>query len=565
MTWSRCALVVAYLLPLALPRIAVGQATARLIDDSLRVRVDRVFAAEDHANTPGCALGVARNGALVYERGYGMANLEYDVPITPATVFETGSVAKQFTATAILLLAREGKLSLDNDIRKYVPELPDYKLRYERPVTVREMLYHTSGLRDVYDLWAIAGNKLGTHVFSNADALAMARRQNALNHAPGDEYLYSNTNYILLATVVERVSGVSLQAFTSSHIFEPLGMTHTRWRDDFARVEKARATAYSPTSDGGFRADMPFLDTYGAGGLLTTVGDLLRWSQNFVEPRVGGGKLLDALLTRGRLSTGRLVGVAMGLVPDSLNGVSEVWASGATSGYRAVLAWYPDRRLSIALMCNAGGGIPLTRLREVASDFLPETHVPAAPPSEQPISLTSQEIAARAGMYLDRHSRSVMRITTQEGQLHFGVGGPLIIALSPTRLRVGALNLDLAYQPSSGRRAALMLLYQPTAGDTLRWERTPPVPPPSPAALARFAGTYANPEVETTYTVSADDGQLLLRQHEMPVANLQPAYTDAFTTPTGLIEFTRNSDGRVIGFHMSTTNARNLLFLRRPN
>src|SRR5258708_2416220 len=211
MTWSRCALLVAYLLPLALPRIAVGQATARLIDDSPTVRVDRVFAAEDHANTPGCALGGARNGALVYERGYGIANLEYDARISPATVFETGSVAKQFTATAILLLAREGKLSLDNDIRKYVPELPDYKLRYERPVTVREMLYHTSGLRDVYDLWAIAGNKLGTHVFSNADALAMARRQNALNHPPGAEYLYSNTNYILLATVVEPVSGVSLQ------------------------------------------------------------------------------------------------------------------------------------------------------------------------------------------------------------------------------------------------------------------------------------------------------------------------------------------------------------------
>jgi hypothetical protein len=158
-----------------------------------------------------------------------------------------------------------------------------------------------------------------------------------------------------------------------------------------------------------------------------------------------------------------------------------------------------------------------------------------------------------------------MRIATQEGQLHFGVGGPLIIALSPTQLRVGALNLDLAYQPSSGGRAARVLLYQPTAGDTLRWERTPPVPPPSPAALARFAGTYANPEVETTYTVSADHGQLLLRQHEMTLANLQPAYTDAFTTPTGLIEFTRNAAGRVIGFHMSSTNVRNLLFLRRPN
>jgi len=241
----------------------------------VRSRVDHVFA-KWTAATPGCAVGVASGGRPVLAAGYGTADLEHDVAITPDTIFEAGSVSKQFTAASVLLLAREKKLSLDDLARKYIPELPPYS----PDITIRHMLNHTSGLRDWGSVAGIAGWPRTTRVHTHAHVLEIVHRQHSLNFAPGTRWSYSNTGFNLAAIIVERVSGLSFQEFTRTRLFQPPGMTHTSWRDDYTRIVKGRAAAYREHGTE-FSTDMPFENVYGNGGLLTTVGDLLTWNEHF--------------------------------------------------------------------------------------------------------------------------------------------------------------------------------------------------------------------------------------------------------------------------------------------
>jgi len=329
---------------------------------SLPGQIDRVFAQWDRAASPGCAVAASRDGQLLYTHGYGSANLEYDVPITPASIFESGSVAKQFTAAAIVLLAQDGKLSIDDDIRHYLPEVPDFG----ETIRIRHLLTHTSGLRDQCELLGIEGRGPGTQVHSAATTLDLVKHQKALNFPLGTEYSYSNTGYSLLGIIVQRVSGQSLDAFTQARLFQPLGMTHTRWRDDFTAIVKGRTTAYSGTAANGFKTDMSFTKMIGNGGLLTTVGDLLRWNENFFNPSVGGKAFVDLMQTRMVLRSGRRISYALGLEVGSYDGVAEVSHSGSTAGYRTFLARYPEQHVSLAVLCNLGSTNPVALGHQVA-------------------------------------------------------------------------------------------------------------------------------------------------------------------------------------------------------
>ena len=277
--------------------------------ESAADQMDKIFAEWAKPDSPGCAVAVAREGKQVFARGYGMANLEYAVPMTPATISETGSVAKQFTAAAIVLLGQQSKLSLDDLSVEHLPEVPDFGA----PITIRQLLNHTSGLRDQNEIFALIGLPMGRSVHTNDEILELISRQKRLNFSPSAEFLYSNTGYTLLAHIVSRVSGQSFAEFTQEHLFRPLGMTSTQWRDDFTRVVRNRATAYEPDEQGGFRMNMPFGNVHGAGGLLTTVGDLLTWNENFESGRVGGHELASQLQTRARLKGEREIDYALGL------------------------------------------------------------------------------------------------------------------------------------------------------------------------------------------------------------------------------------------------------------
>ena len=335
----------------------IGQAVAT----SPAAAVDEIFS-KWTSSTPGCAVGVAVGGQTVLLRAYGMADLERDVRNGPETIFESGSVAKQFTALAVQLLAGDGKLSLDDPVRKYVPELPDYG----KPLTIRHMLSHTSGLRDWGSVEGIAGWPRTTREYTHAHVLDIVSRQKSLNFDPGTRWSYSNTGFNLAAVIVSRVSGMSFAEFSRQRIFLPLRMTHTSWRDDHTRIVKGRAVAYSERN-GGYQIEMPFENVHGNGGLLTTVGDLLAWNENFINPKVGNPKLIAEMTTVGKFNDGKLLDYGLGLYVNDYRGVKNVYHSGSTAGYRAHLNRFPESHTSVAVLCNGSNG-DATRSANLVSD-----------------------------------------------------------------------------------------------------------------------------------------------------------------------------------------------------
>src|SRR5262245_44561822 len=391
---------------------------------TLEPAVDRIFARWTNT-TPGCAVGVSVRGTPVLAKAYGMADLEHDVPNTPDTIFEAGSVSTQFTAAAVLLLARDGKLSLDDPVRKYLPELPDYG----RPLLIRHMLTHSSGLRDWGNVASIGGWPRTSRVYTHAHVLEIVSHQRSLNFPPGDHYSYSNTGYNLAAMIVSQVSGMSFADFTRTRIFEPLGMTRTSWRDDYARIVKGRAMSY--TAEGaGFRTVMPFENVYGNGGLLTTVGDLLKWNENFVNPKVGDAATLDAQQRTRPLTNGRMQSYALGLEIGSRKGVREVEHSGSTAGYRAHLARYPDAGVSAAVLCNASSAVATTYLGSVEDLYLAARLQPETPRGTY--TLSAQESDALLARY--RNTETGAATTIARGESGLRLGQAPLSATSATRL-----------------------------------------------------------------------------------------------------------------------------------
>lgn len=527
-----------------------GHTRELLAQDSV-ARVDSAFS-RFGPKTPGCAVGVSRHGRTVLARAYGMANLEYEVPNSTETVFEAGSVAKQFTAAAVLLLAQQGKLSLDDQVRKHIPELPDYGA----PLTIRHMIHHTSGLRDWGTIATVEGWPRGSRVHTHAHVLDIVKRQRALNFKPGAEYLYSNTGYNLLAIIVERVSGRSFSEFTRTEIFEPLGMTRTQWRDDYTRIVKGRATAYAPGSNG-FRMNMPFENVHGNGGLLTTVEDLLRWSANFDLARVGGPALVREQVRQARLTGGREIEYAAGLRVTRYRSLPEVNHSGSTAGYRAFLTRYPDQGLAVALLCNHAGA-PVGALAHRVADVFLGSAAPAVPPPKT-IALAPTVLAARAGMYRNAVTGAPLRISVKEGKL-VDEGGTEAIPVSATVFQNENGDRAIFEVAGDGRSSAMRLIQED--GDTLLFLRVEPHVP-NAADLERLAGTYVSDEAPATLTLVHEHGKLFLRQAPSRSLELRPAYRDVFELPAGdVARFIRDEAGRVTEMSLFLGRVRDLRFRR---
>ncbi len=533
------------LLLAALASSTPGHAQAASSSDSGRL-VDRVFQSVTRPGAPGCALGVEKDGRVLLTRGYGTADLEHDVPITPATVFEAGSVSKQFTATSVLLLAQQGKISLTDDIRKYLPELPNYGT----PITINELLGHTSGLRDWGTVEAMAGWPRTTRVYTNDDVLDIAAAQRKLNYAPGTFYQYINTDYNLLAIIVGRVSGQSLAAFSREHIFTPLGMTHTQWRDDFRRVVKNRAIAYEP-GDHGFRQLMPFEDTYGHGALLTTVGDLLRWNQALSTGALGP-YVTRELQRRTRLNDGQPIVYARGLFVGDYRGAHMVFHDGQTAGYLTWLGRFPSSRLSIALLCNSKGIMPVPLAHSVADIFLPR-------PRPQPVlTLAHDQMAAREGLYIDELRGLPARLTVAGNGLSIS-GGSAIPAVSRDEFRSGYDSIRFTdndhFVATNGGSSPV------TYARTRPWS-------PSVDELRRYIGTYWSPEALATYRVTLDGNHLVATPMGRRDAALllTPLVSQSFDASGDdsqfVVRFVTNSAGRVASFDMSSGGVFALAFRR---
>lgn len=508
-------------------------------------RIDAIFKQWNSNATPGCAIGVNQNGEPTARRAYGSADLEHDTDNTPETVFEAGSVSKQFAAAAILLLAERHQLALSDDVRKYLPELP----QYEAVITLDQLLSHTSGLRDWGVIGSIAGWPRTTRAYTMDDVLAITVAQRSLNYAPTTEYSYTNTGFSLLTLIVQRVTGQTMAQFAREHIFEPLGMTKTQWRDNFRRVVQQRAVAYNSTPDGYYQL-MPFENTYGHGGLLTTVGDLLRWNQALTSQRLGAF-VTDKLQERAVLRNGRRIAYARGLVLDSYHGFPQVSHAGATAGYRAWLGRFPQHGLSIALLCNAAEADSVGLAHQVADLFLPTSTAQAS----KTVRLRPRQLEPLTGLFVDERSGMPLTLENRQGQLAMK-GGPVLDATSATQFRMGGalIRFDGADRFELNQEDA----------DPTGFRRTAPYTPTS-TDLQRQAGTYTSDEADATYIVTAQDGRLTMKLRNRPALamELSPAYQHAYTGDRDLlIRFHYDTAGQVTDLSLGTSRVRDLRFRR---
>jgi CubicO group peptidase (beta-lactamase class C family) len=529
------------------PAIAPGQ-------DPAPAKIDAIFARVDHPDSPGCLLGVSRAGKVVYEKGYGMADLERDVPITPASIFHVASISKQFTAMSILLLEQQGKLSIDDDVRKYVPELPDYGKR----ITLRHLVGHTSGIRDQWTLLRMAGWR-DDDLITEEDVMWAVTRQRTLNFEPGAEYLYSNSGFTLLGVIVKRVSGQSLREFADERIFKPLGMTHTHFHDDHTMIVPHRTSAYQSTA-GGWRVSIPVFDTYGATSLFTTADDLLKWEQNFADARVGSPALLARMQQEGTLNDGTATGYAMGLAVGRHRGVREVGHSGADAGYRADVERYPDQQLVVTALCNASNANPGSLTRQVADLFLAGAMAPEVAQARQTgeISLTAAKLASRVGVYR-RQTGDVLRVELRDGKLWLADAGPAeLVPLADASFGIRGVDGDVLFDSTAD---GVTLRLRRGASRPQLFKRMTPFSP-TPAQLAGFAGRYRSSELDTDVRIVAGDSSLALSGRRPGSLMMRPAYSDAFRGGIGIVEFSRDASGRVTGFVVNAGRVRTLRFDR---
>jgi CubicO group peptidase (beta-lactamase class C family) len=342
---------------------------------TLSQQVDELFKPWASPDSPGAAVLVMHQGQVVHAKGYGMANLEHGIPIRPNTVFDIASVSKQFGAMAIALLEADRQLSLDDDVRKHVPELPEFAHR----ITIRHLVHHTSGIRDWPGTLSIAGWDY-QDVISFDQILRMAFHQRDLNFKPGDAYAYSNTGYNLLAEIVKRVSGKSFRQFCDERIFQPLGMRQTHFHDDHTEVVPGRAESYRPGPNGRFQHVVSSLTALGSSSLFTTVEDLSKWIANFESDRpiVGGRAVVERLHERGVLNSGERISYAFGQGIGEYRGLLVVNHTGGWAGYRSIVERFPDQRFAVVILANAANMNPGALARQIVDRYLADQLKPVA-------------------------------------------------------------------------------------------------------------------------------------------------------------------------------------------
>lgn len=546
-TWS----VVTFFVMLLLVQSSFSQdvSKAKVIAAAEKVIAEEIAAAPE--NAPGCAVGVSFEGETVFRKAFGMAELEHKVPITVDSIFESGSVAKQFTAAALVLLEIDGKLDIDDPVRKYIPELPDYGA----PLTIRHLLNHTAGLRDWGAVMGISGVGRGERIVRQDYAIHVITKQKNLDFVPGAEYSYSNSGYQLASEIVERVSGMSLPDFTKKRLFDPIGMKDTSWRDEYDRVVPRRVQAYDGPPKGPWKLSMPFMNVYGNGGILTTVEDFLKW--NAALDSGEWQTMADMLETQGVLNDGRKIEYALGLGVSDYNGLRQVSHGGRTAGYVTFLVRYPEVGLSISSLCNVPfrnpGRIAYRIVDEAAGPF-PEPEKPAGK------DLTAEELKRYAGLW--REDRTRMPSTTafdeKSGKLMAG-NTPLRPLGDDTFESTGSsTRFKFELGPNGERVSATRI-----SGDDEtkffaeeKWS-------PSKEVLQSIEGNWYSEEAETMITIVIDGEKIMVRLPSLMELPMIPVYKDHFSVPGGSIVWIERDDkGGISSLHVGTGRMRDLRFDR---
>ena len=528
-------------------------------------QVDQLMTLWDNSETPGAAIAVVENGAITFEKGYGMSNLEYDVPITPSSIFHIASVSKQFTAFAILLLEEEGKLSLDDDIRKYIPEVPDFG----STITLNHLAHHTSGLRDQWNLLAMGGWRLDD-VITKDQILKLISLQKDLNFPPGEEFLYCNTGFTLLAEVVARVSDKTFAQFTDERIFKPLHMSSTLFFDDHEKIVKNRTYSYHQDSTG-FKKSVLSYANAGATSLFTTVEDLSLWAMNFEDPVVGNKAIMERMNTHFVLNSGDTIDYALGQSIGTYRGLHMISHGGSDAGYRTFLGRFPDQRFDVVVLSNMASFNPTGIAMKITDIYLDgqlqkeqgeEIEAEAVPAG---VEINADTLKAYAGDYV-LGDGSVFSILLQNGRLSITVVGQPAFRLDPlssTKFRATAVNADITFLRDKDNLVSQMKLNQGTT--ELIMNRAEPFDPES-VDLSEFAGRYYSEELLTMYEFILDDGTLIARHQRNPDITLTPTGPDKFSGDTwffGQVEMVRDPSGAITGCKVSSGRVRNLVFTKQ--
>lgn len=538
------------------------QSFAQENDEKLQVRVDSLFSQWNNNYSPGCALGIIKEGKLIYKKGYGLSNLEYDIPITPASIFHMASVSKQFTAFSIVLLAQEGKLSLDHDIRKYLPEVPDFG----KTITINHLIHHTSGLRDQWELLVMAGWRLDD-VITKDHILKMVSYQKELNFNPGDEQFYCNTGYTLLAEIVSRVSGMPFTRFTKERIFDPLGMKDTHFHDDHQEIVKNRTYSYNYLGNKHFSNAVLSYANAGATSLFSTVEDLAKWLNNFGNPIVGGENAIKQMYEKGKLNNGKTIDYAFGLSIYNYKGLKIIDHGGADAGYRTYLCRFPDNDFSVIVLSNLGSVNTGDLAHRVADIYLNDKLVktPAVEKTiRKEISIDPSQFEKYTGTY-QLAPGFLIKVVVENNNLYAeatGQGKAQIFAESETQFFAKIVDAQLSFENQENGKYTKLVLHQ--NGQNLPAPRIE-VKEVNPSDFKEYEGNYYSEELGTSYVVKFGKKGLIVTHRRNDNVSLQFVKKDSFTGNQwwfSKIEFDRDSSNKVTGFHLTGSRVRNLKFVK---
>lgn len=540
-------------------------AQADIPDDSRQQAVDALFAEFRCPGSPGAAIGIHHGGRQVYARGYGCADLENDIPVTATTRFHVASVSKQFTAFSVALLAREGKVDLDADIRTHLPFIPDLGKR----ITPRDLIHHTSGLRDQWLLFELGGKAMDDRL-RQQQVVNMVSRQRALNFDPGTEYMYSNTGYTMLAELVRSASGKSLREFAAERIFAPLGMNRSFFFDDVTEIVPGRAQSYAPRgSDGQWQRSLLNYDTAGATSLFTTAEDLLKWAGNFSHPKAGDAALIQQVATPGTLRDGRPINYAFGLIRKTFAGRPALVHYGADAGFRSLFAYFPAEDFAVAMLNNAppedwNGPV------EAIVDLYLNGGARTRPPELEKVVPAPDRLRALAGSYLSEFEPKV-ELQLKDGRLWWtsvGETTPVVFRADGSFDLGDTMRTWFRLQAERDARGRIVgienLTYREYAVPS-RFKRIE-LRAVAPEALAELLGDYRSPELDITYTFTLEDGHLTARTLWLPEPIVfTPTIPDRFDSAhysMSTIVVDRDSARNVTGLRVHAEGMRNVILER---
>lgn len=526
-------------------------------------QIDSLFQVWNQPNHPGGTIGVMKNGKTIFLKAYGLASLDYLIPTSTETIYNTASVSKQFTSMGIVLLHLQGKLSVDDDIRKYVPELPDFG----ETITIRHLMHHTSGLRSLHALLGLAGWRSDDRR-DNEDLYRFMERQQDLNFKPGEEYLYCNTGFMYLAKIIETVTEEKFTPWMKYNVFEPLGMYNTYVEDQYSRVIPQNATSYNGNMEDGFDRAIAFWDYVGSGNMHSTVPDLLKWMNNFSNPQKGWEEAFMLLQTTDNFNNGRHNNYAFGVVVDKLNGYKTIQHGGSIGGFRSNVLTFPEEALSIVILTNFSSSSPSQKIEAVAKTLLDEKEVVNATKNAapKPIHLREKVLREYTGTYWNEKDSYLRTIYLKNDTLRYVRSidnETLLIPISKNKFLMNGNDEPIVVHftsDSNGKRMAVANEVETlgifTAYDPIQ---------ATDKELESYLGTYYSPELETTYRIYSEylKGHSLYWHHprhgDFPMKRIKKDVLKG-EYPFSVVKFKRDPSGEVMGVFVSNGRVRNLWF-----